>query len=640
MGGSAEARGIFAGFDLARPKRVQTDPVPRCRQRALSADTRSLLCINEHSVSLWTDLPFREKWSKPMEIDRAVFLESTDEVALFNFNTPSIVFLSTDTGSLISNTRVRSNPAIGLRFSSDGSTIVDFVESRTTDRLSGERRDISLCADAGGTSLGVHTRDSTYAVICRENSLAVGGLYEASESTPLNLPSGFHSMRNRATLLEGGRWVLLSTVKSAMALIDLQSRQIVRSFETNVGHLRDFVVSPNNRVLAVAGTRGGVRLMDLSTGAWLGRLPAQGAVNQIRFVDDHQLLVLGDRLERWVLPTGLHSMLFRNEGGFSGVDFSPDSTLLAASTATGQLRVWSLASDVPIRLDDQMGALASMQWSATPGVAKDVSFTPDGKTLIGGAMDALGLGVFSTEDWVDQGALMPGLLAISHPFFRRVGALAGGWVFGLSYGQSGPEVWRLGDSETDDFFRVPGRTFFDAATNHGGTAAVMNDSTGKVFRMTTVPTPAMTSVPVAFDVASVDISSDGERVAVARPGRIEIVEVATGETKFRLVDLEGIVLDVALSADDRYLAASFMNGVVRVWVVETGALVAVLRGHTERVAAIEFSPNGRWLASASWDGTLRLWGLTVLERPADELLSEVETAWELTLKQALATDYR
>ena len=34
----------------------------------------------------------------------------------------------------------------------------------------------------------------------------------------------------------------------------------------------------------------------------------------------------------------------------------------------------------------------------------------------------------------------------------------------------------------------------------------------------------------------------------------------------------------------------------------------VLEGHTDFVCCLAFSPHGQWLASASQDGEIRLWG--------------------------------
>ena len=55
------------------------------------------------------------------------------------------------------------------------------------------------------------------------------------------------------------------------------------------------------------------------------------------------------------------------------------------------------------------------------------------------------------------------------------------------------------------------------------------------------------------------------------------------------------------------LASCGDDQTIRVWTGDTQQLLMILRGHTNRVRWIAFSPDGALLVSGSDDGTIKLW---------------------------------
>jgi WD40 repeat protein/tRNA A-37 threonylcarbamoyl transferase component Bud32 len=67
------------------------------------------------------------------------------------------------------------------------------------------------------------------------------------------------------------------------------------------------------------------------------------------------------------------------------------------------------------------------------------------------------------------------------------------------------------------------------------------------------------------------------------------------------------VRSVAFSADGRRLASASGDGTVKLWDAATGQVTRTFMGHTDDVHSVAFSADGRRLASASADQTVKVW---------------------------------
>lgn len=112
-------------------------------------------------------------------------------------------------------------------------------------------------------------------------------------------------------------------------------------------------------------------------------------------------------------------------------------------------------------------------------------------------------------------------------------------------------------------------------------------------------------------VTTMVFSPDGVTLATGHyDGMVRLWDITKG-TLLLEFDTGSVVQSLAFSPDARMLASggSYENSLVQLWSSGSGKLLRKLESQSGGISSLTFSPNGKYLVSASYDGTLRLWGI-------------------------------
>jgi WD40 repeat protein len=103
-------------------------------------------------------------------------------------------------------------------------------------------------------------------------------------------------------------------------------------------------------------------------------------------------------------------------------------------------------------------------------------------------------------------------------------------------------------------------------------------------------------------------------VSAGEDGRILLADVATHRRFGRpFANNRGrAILSLAVSRDERLLAAADEDGVIRLWEIASRRLLRSVATHGTHLEALAFSPDGRMLASAADKSPIKLWKVPTL----------------------------
>ncbi len=429
--------------------------------------------------------------------------------------------------------------------------------------------------------------------------------------------------------------------ENAVQLWDVATRTRIATLEGHEREVRTVSFSPDGRKLASGSGDGTVRLWDVATRT-IAAPPLDNGWQPlcVAFSPDGATLAYGTfngSVPIWDARTGLKIATFdRHRGEVRAIAYSPDSAILATASDDGDVSLWDYRSGNFTTISGHLGVVSTLAispdgatlashsdayhgianiWDAATGRRdaalvghgygriNSLSFSPDGSTLASASQD--GTVRLWNMDTHSSSNILPHRFDVGPVTFSPDGTkLASGDVKGNVYlwipkTVSNIDRWTgLNASVTSLLFSPDGNTLA-AGTGDGGirlwdvaTGTTTHDLEGHSLR-----------------VFSMAFSRDGTALAAgSRDDFVSVWDLGTGLTtathNARWPNC------VAFSPDRTMFAVGTSEDLVRLYDMSTGEIIAIFEGHNSWVSSVLFTPDGKALASGSYDGTILVWDLT------------------------------
>ncbi len=287
----------------------------------------------------------------------------------------------------------------------------------------------------------------------------------------------------------------------------------------------------------------------------------------------------------------LKQTLTAHQAAVKRVAFSPDSSLLSTRDADGVIHLWTPGETKP------------RQTIRGPGFGHgEMSFTPDNKWLcsVHSSFHLWNLADGSEAEWAKSfGQIRTALLAPDGKHVAVSGQNDHFYIFNVA-------------NPLEKLQRSHRRVQAFAFSPDSSRLATISGEVGILKIWTLAGDLVAERNAHRLSSYDVDASTDGRLLATGSGDNTAKIWSFESGKLLRVIRGEHVIFGVSFTPDARVLATA--DGYVKtasLWDTTTGVKLETLTGHTAIVSDVQVSPDGKWLATACDDTTVRLWQVEV-----------------------------